>query len=182
MTIKPFRPAAAILALAALAQPQAAFAQQCVDQQDLADSVIYAMPLMAEAFEDKCGAQLKPDGFMATKGDAFVAPYRAQQAKKWPAAMRVLTVFAQSGGEDNEGGEGMAELFQSLPADAVRPFVDALIVQKLSEEIKTADCGKIERGVSLIAPLPPQNTGALVAFVFDLTGVDKPKLCPYRAK
>ena len=181
MTPTIFRTGAAALALAALTQPQIAAAQQCVEQQDLTDGVIYAMPLLTEAVQEKCRAELSANGFFALQGDAFAAPYRALQGETWPGAMRLLTLLAQSDNKDqSEGDDDFLMLMQALPEDAVRPFIDAIVVQKVGEEIKLEDCSKIERGAELLAPLPPENAGGLVTYILDLAGVDDPKLCPLR--
>lgn len=177
--IKTTRKLAAAVALLAMGQSQVAMAQECIEQQDLSDAVVYAMPLLTDAFMSKCDGELAADGFMLTQGEEFAAPYRAQQDRNWPAASRLLAKFA-AGDDEAQGNNEMAAMLGSLPEEAVRPFVDAIIVQKVSEEIKLADCGKIERGVALLAPLPPENTGGLAAFLFDMAGVKNPSMCPYR--
>lgn len=169
---------AAIAATIALAQPQIALAQQCVDQDDVADATVYAMPLLASAFTGKCSDKLAADGFMMTSGDAFVARYAELQDQKWAGAYRLLLSFAAEG----KGGGPMAEMMANLPEESVRPFVDAIIEQKVADEIKVKDCAKIERGIEMLAPLPPENMGGLLAFIMDMSGVDKPSLCAYEPK
>lgn len=182
MISKALKPAAVACALAALAQSQIALAQQCIAQQDVSDGVIYAMPSLVQAFETKCAGELADDGFLATSDDTFLAPYRAQQQDSWPGAMRLLMQLAGTG-DSAEGGDGaIGKMLEALPSDAVQPFVDAIIVQELSKEVKLQDCAKIERGIELIAPLPPENTGQLVVFILDITGVENPSLCPVPAE
>lgn len=170
--------AAFALSLAALLSAQAAQAQAeakaCVQQADLADAVVYAMPILTKAVRGKCGSALSSSGFMARQGDAFIAPYVERQPAAWPGAMRLLAQFAGDAGE----GADMMQMFNSLPPETVRPLFDAIIEQKVAEEIKVADCGKIERGVELLSPLPPENVSGLVTFLFDLAKVDNPKICP----
>lgn len=168
--------AAAALAMCALAQPQMAMAQECVEQADLSDAIIYAMPLIGDAFSETCSGELSDQGFMATKGDEFLAPYRAKQDATWPGALRLLKAF----GDKGKGPDGMSEMIGSLPESALRPFVDAVIVTMVGKEIKPKDCSKIERGVALVAPLPEDNVGDLVAFMMDMADVKNPPLCPYR--
>lgn len=166
------------LSLTALMFGQAAQAQAsaaaCVQQADLADAVVYAMPILTSAVRGKCAATLSSNGFMAVQGDAFVAPYAARQAAAWPGALRMLSQFAGEGKESEE----MTQMFNALPAETVRPLFDAIIEQKVAEEIKVDDCAKIERGVELLAPLPPENVSGLVTFLLDIAKVDNPKLCP----
>lgn len=153
--------AAGALAICALAQPQMAMAKACFTEEDLAGATVYALPLIADAFAQKCGPELSQDGFMATKGDEFIATYREKQDENWPAALRVLTAFS----EDGDGPAGIGEMMKTLPEEALRPFIDALIGTLIAKEFKAKDCSKIERGVELMAPLPPENLGGLVGFV-----------------
>lgn len=166
------------LSLSALMLGQAAHAQAeaeaCVQEADLADAVVYAVPILTKAMRGKCGATLSSSGFMARQGDAFMAPYTARQADAWPGALRMLSQFAGEGKE----GEEMMQMFGSLPAETVRPLFDAIIEQKVAEEIKVADCARIERGVELLSPLPPENVSGLVTFLLGIAKVDNPKLCP----
>lgn len=157
----------------ALAQSDA---QACIEQADLADAVVYAMPILTQAMRSKCSDTLSPNGFMALQGDAFVAPYAERKDAAWPGALRMLSQFA---GNEKEGAD-MMQMFSALPAETVRPLFDAIIEQKVAEEIKVDDCGKIERGVELLSPLPPENVSGLVTFLMDLAKVANPKLCPAR--
>ncbi|MFN4114537.1 MAG: hypothetical protein ACK4GD_11400 [Sphingomonadaceae bacterium] len=178
MTSLRFRMLAFGLGLAAMTQHQVALAQAkaeaCIAQADLSDAVVYTMPILAQAVQSKCAATLSPNGFMATNSAAFLAPYVAQQSKAWPGAMRMLSQFA---GDDKEGA-GMIAMLAVLPPDTVRPLVDAIVEQKVAEEIKPTDCARIERGVELMAPLPPENVGGLLTFILDIAKVENPRLCP----
>lgn len=170
---------AGLAAIVALSQAQIAMAQAapppCIKQADLADAVVYAMPSLISAFRAKCGPSLPADGFIGTRGLKLVASYTALQPAAWPGARRFLLGFAQ--GKATRQDDGMATMLASLPADAVRPFVDALIQQKVSQEIPIKDCGNIERGVSLLAPLPPENMGGLTVFLLRMADVKKPNIC-----
>ncbi|MGB7374585.1 hypothetical protein [Pontixanthobacter sp.] len=171
------RIAAVPAAIFALAQPQIAMAQNCVDQENISDAMIYSMPLLVSAFAEKCGDELADSGFMSTKGDAFAAQYLDRQDAVWPGAFTLLMQFAAK-----DGDEAMANLFAALPEESVRPLVDAIIEQKVAEEIKLKDCAKIERGVEMLAPLPPENMGGLLAFLMDMANVKDPKICAYEPK
>lgn len=171
-----FKSVGAAVALTCLIQPQIALAQSCVEQADVADATVYAMPLLYKAYTTKCQDELRSDGFIATRGDRFVAPYIAQQNSRWPGAARLLGQFAA--GDKNENSKSSeADLFASLPEDALRPFVDAIVTLKVGEEIKLKDCGKIERTVELLSPLPPENVGGFLALLLEFADVKNPKLC-----
>lgn len=173
MTLRFVAPA---LALAALATSQTALAQgqACVARADMSDAVVYAMPIAFDAARNACANRLSRDGFMATSGDAYIAPFRAGQDQAWSGAFRFLKTFMA-----NDRGEqaGMAEMIESMPEDALRPLVDALVGQMIAAEIKGDSCGKIERGLQLLSPLPTDNVGGLVAFLAELTNMKNPPIC-----
>lgn len=163
---------------AQVAQAQAA----CVDQNDLSDAVVYAMPVLADAFSTKCTAELSADGFWATEGDSYVAQFADLSETTWPGAARVLTTFMAVESKGESGLPALAEIFSSGSPETVRPFVDLTLSTMIATELKTEDCGKIERGLSLMAPLPPENMGGLMAFLVDMAGVKNPSLCPYEGE
>ena len=88
---------APMLALAALATAQGAQAQQqaCVNAADFADGVIYAMPLAFDATRTACANRLDRSGFIATRGDAYIADFRAGQNRASPRRSRA-TAAARS--------------------------------------------------------------------------------------
>lgn len=179
MTAIRFRAAALCLGFASLIPHHAAYAQAsaeaCIAQADVSDGVIYAMPLLMAAVRGKCDGALSSSGFLATGGDAFIAPFAQRQGAAWPGAMRMLSQFGGKGGAQ---ADEMMTMFQTLPPETVRPLFDAVIEQKVAEEIKVGDCAKIERGVELLSPLPPENVGGLITFLLDVAKVDNPKVCP----
>ena len=175
MTTRLFAP---VLALAALTTSQTALAQQqaCVNAADMADAVVYAMPLAYDAARTACANRLTSNGFMATRGQAYIAPFRAGQDQAWPGAFRFLKTFM-----NKDAGAGadadMAAMLSTMPQETLRPFVDALVGQMLAAEIKGDNCGQIERGLELLSPLPTENVGGLVAFLAELTDIDNPPIC-----
>jgi hypothetical protein len=164
------------LALTALASATAAQAQQkaCIEPADMTDAVIYAMPVAYDAARTACGDRFAASGFMARKGEAWVAAYRDGQDKAWPGALRVLKTFmADDAAAKGAGGDDMGAIISALPDDALRPFVEAMVGQMIAKEIKPDSCGTIERAVELLSPLPGENIGGLVAFVLELDDKDK---------
>lgn len=176
----PTRLIAPALALAALATSQTALAQQqaCVAPADMADAVVYAMPIAFDAARNACTNRLARDGFMATGGDAYIAPFRAGQDQAWAGAFRFLKTFmAKDGAEQGGSSADMSAIIETMPEDALRPFVDALVGQMIAAEIKGDSCTKIERGLELLSPLPTDNVGGLVAFVAQLAELKDPPIC-----
>ncbi len=171
---------APVIALAALASAQTAQAQQqaCAASADVSDAAVYAMPIAFDAARTTCANRLTRNGFMATKGEAFVSPFRAGQTKAWPGAFRLLKVFmAQKSAGEEASGVDIGAVLGDMPESAVRPFVDGLVGQMIAEEIKPDDCGKIERALELISPLPTENVGGLFAFLVEIAKIDTPQVC-----
>lgn len=168
------------LAFTALASATAAQAQQqaCVQPADLSDAVVYAMPIAFDAARNACANRLSRDGFMATRGEDYISQFRSGQDQAWPGAFRFLKTFMNRGGAGEAGGDDqMAAMLSNMPAETLRPFVDALVGQMIADEIKGDSCSKIERGLELLSPLPSENVGGLVAFLLEATDVKNPPLC-----
>lgn len=175
---------APVLAFAALLTGEAAAAQTqaCVAPADLGDGVVYAMPIAYEAVRSACANRLARDGFISARGEGFITPFRARQDAAWPGAFRLLKTFMASDPKNaGNGGPDMLAMLSSMPEDALRPFVDAMIGQVIAEEIKGDDCSRIERGVELISPLPIENVGGLVAFIAEMADLNNPSICPTAA-
>lgn len=169
-----------VVALVALVSAQAAQAQSqpCVAAEDLSDAVVYVMPIAFDAARTVCANRLTGNGFMATKGDAYIAKFRAEQEQTWPGALRLIKTFMadKKGGEEAKGAD-IAAMIGNLPDSALRPFVDALVGQAIADEIKPDSCSKIERAVELVSPLPTENVGGLVAFLIEAADVKNPNVC-----
>ncbi len=168
------------LAVTALASATAAQAQQpaCVAPADLSDAAVYAMPIAYDAARTTCANRLARDGFVAKRGETWIATFRAGQNKAWPGAFRFLKTFMEQQGSDQaDSGVDMRAMLTAMPEDALRPFVDALVGQMIAEEIKGDSCGKIERGLELLSPLPSENVGGLIAFVVELAELKNPPVC-----
>ncbi len=176
--------AAFALASGALMQAQVAHAQAaCVDQADLSDAAIYAMPLVSRALDLTCANELSPDGFWATEGAAFTAKFAGLQESSWPGMSRMFGVFmdktmAKEGGEANPLA-GLLNPGDPESMSVFRPLIDAVLVEQIAGSIKPADCQKVERAMALVAPLPPENIGGLVSFIADMADVKDPEVCPF---
>lgn len=168
------------LALAALISAQAAQAQpqNCVAAADLGDAVVYAMPIAFDAARTACANRLSNKGFMATGGENFIATFRGGQDKAWPGAFRLLKTFMADEANAGSGANAdMGAMLSALPEESLRPFVDGLVGQMIAGEINGDSCGKIERGLELIAPLPPENVGGLLAFIAEMADIKNPPIC-----
>jgi len=149
----------------------------------LQDTVTYAVPLAYDAAMRQCVGEYSQESFMRTGAVEFVDQFRSKQDAAWPGTLRLMQVFmAQQGAEDGGADPAINGMLNALPEESLRPFVDGIAEQLIGDEIKPETCGEIERGLELLAPLPPENVAGLVSFVVDMAGVDSPSLCPTLAE
>lgn len=169
--------AAAMLAL----QPVAAEAQQaCVTESEVAAIAIYSVPSLVQAMRLRCGSALSASGYIAKRGDALSGRYAALQPRVWPQAKAgMLKVLGAQPGAAQ--GRQMLDSLGALPDEAVRPLVDAWIVQETSARIPVADCQRIEWVVEALAPVEPEIAGGLIGALVGLVDPDKMPVCPRRA-
>ena len=167
----------AATAMMALAVPQIAHAQACVAEADLSDTIIYAMPSLVTAFDAKCGKSVPAASMTLLRSTQFLGKYTPLQAKSWPGAKRVLAGYAQSKASGAGSGNDIGALINSMPAETMRPFVDAMVQQEAAKAIPAKECGNIGRAITLLAPLPAENIGGLASFLFSMTNVKNPAIC-----
>jgi len=169
----------AILALAALAAPVGAQAAEanatCLTEAEISALAVYSVPNLIGAAQVSCAPLLSSKGFLATGGTAMAQRYAARQELVWPKARTALFKFGGTKDKD-------LAMFASLPDDAIRPLMDALIEQMAAEEIKPGSCRDIERLAEVLDLLDPETTGALTGVIVSLAlgAKQKPRICPAR--
>lgn len=172
---------AAAAAGALALQPVAAQAQQtCVTESEVAAIAIYSVPSLVQAMRLRCGSSLSASGYIAKRGDALSGRYAALQPRVWPRAKAGMlkVIGAQPGAAQ---GRQMLDSLGTLPDEAVRPLVDAWIVQETSARIPVANCQRIEWVVEALAPVEPEIAGGLIGALVGLVDPDKLPVCQRRA-
>jgi hypothetical protein len=144
---------AAVLALVASAQLQAAQtqAQTCLTRPELRGMVAYFLPTVLESTIETCSQRLTPDSYMLARAPRLLTTLEAGRSQAWPMAK---AAFVKLG---DDGKTSTAELFAALPEEAVRPLIEAVIIQKLGTTIKPDSCGDIDRVMAPLEPLPAAN-------------------------
>ena len=148
-------------ALAALALPASTQAGE-VSPAAMQAAVRYALPQLVAGIRTTCATQLSPSGFLARNGAELEQRYAAGSDAAWPAARVALLELGKS------DKSGMGAMLGKMPDSALKPFVDATISSMVATKIKPAQCGDVERGIELLAPLPPENVAGLVGFIFEM--------------
>ncbi|HLV06870.1 MAG TPA: hypothetical protein VKY80_04280 [Croceibacterium sp.] len=169
----------AALGAATLAvQPTVAQAQQarpCLTEQEVSAIAIYSVPSLIQAVRLRCNGELSATGYLARRGDTLSARYVALQPGVWPRAKSgLLKLFASRA--DGQGPETVS----ALPDEAVRPLVDALIVQETSPRIAVRNCTRIERVIEVMAPIDPDVAGNLIGLLVGFADSETLPVCPER--
>lgn len=179
-----FPKALGLIPFLALAQPQVAQAQQCVSGADAAAMFVYSVPPAIEAVRNTCNGRLDTSGFIATGSNRLSARYATLQAENWPKAKRAaLSLFANANAKNRQatqsaiGGLDPFTIFQTLPDNVARPLADALIMQKVAEQVKPEKCGELELVLHAMSPIEPRDAGALLGAVANLVGLENLNVC-----
>ena len=100
------------------------------------------------------------------------------QPAVWPRAKSgLLKLFAAGARASSSSG---LDTITTLPDDAVRPFVDALIVQESAPRIALKNCTRIERVIEVMAPIDPEIAGTLLGVLVGFADSDRIPVCPAR--
>jgi hypothetical protein len=149
------------LALTAVALPtQAIAAEQCVTAAEAQNIMTAVIPDVLDGMMKQCAPSVPAKGFFKTSGPALVSRYRVSGDKAWPEARKA---FFKMAGND----KSMATL-SALPDDMVKGLISIGISSAMADDIKPADCPKVERVVEALAPLPPENTATLIGVFMEM--------------
>ena len=171
---------AAASAAALALQPTIASAQQgCLTETEVSAIAIYSLPSLVQSVRLRCNGQLSTSGYLARRGDSLIARYAALQNGAWPRAKSgMLKVMARKAGSGQNRQN--LDMIGTLPDNAVRPLVDALIVQELSPKIDVKHCGRIERMIEIASPIDPEIAGSLLGAVAGIVNHDELPICSAR--
>jgi hypothetical protein len=174
--------ALAAIATAALAlQPVAASAQvSCVTEAEVGAVAIYSVPSLVQAVRLKCGSQLSSNGYLARQGNALTGRYAALQNRLWPRAKAGMIKVLGSQSANNDGRQ-LLDTVGDLPDNAVRPLVDAWIVQEASARIEGRNCQRLEWVIEAMAPIDPEVAGGMLGAIVGLVDPERMPVCPRRS-
>ena len=156
------KPIVTMIAACAAFTAVPAHAQTPAEIAAIGEAVRYAMPHALEGLYTACEGELAPTGYLVANRDRLHAKFTEGAIDHWPGAKALLVQMA-----DERGNKDID--MSKLPDDALRPFVDAIVVQLISgQAMKPGVCAKIERGFELLDPLPADNVAGLVHFIVEL--------------
>jgi hypothetical protein len=160
----------ALVSTAAAAQEQAQV--QCLTAPEARALFTFIIPEAVEGVAAKCKAALPATAFLPSSSAATVAKFREAAKGGWPAAR---AAFLKIGGPAKE-----ADLMAKMSDATLQPFVSEAFAGVVANDVKPADCRKIDRFVAALAPIPPSNVADLITALIALVGEKKGddlKLC-----
>jgi len=154
--------ASMLAACLAVAPALAEAAQPCLSPAEASSLAAYALPSALSGTAKRCAPALAPTSFLRSDGNALVARYAARKARNWPQAR---AAFLKIG---SKGDPGTDALLSGLPDASLQQMLDAVIEGMVAQEIPAERCQAIDHIVSLLAPLPAENTADLIVTVMGL--------------
>jgi hypothetical protein len=156
------------LATDAAAAPLPAPPPPCVTPAQVTDVVLFALPSVLDAAAAKCRPSLAANAYLLNGGHALSERLAVDAPRHWQGAMNAMKSF------------GDKKMPEGISADTARSLVRDVMTAELMKKITPADCVRIDEAAALLAPLPPENLGRLVALALDAMGEGKkgsPRIC-----
>ena len=141
------------LALAAMTiQPALAAPAKCISAADFRAAAHYVVPIAVNGVSSKCLPLLSSTSYLATKGADLAKRYEALPGDD--SAVAALVERFDTKGE-----------LKDMSVDDMRVFIKVGFAKVISKDLNPEMCGKVDKVLALIDPLPAENTTALFEFI-----------------
>jgi hypothetical protein len=141
----------ALLAIVATLAASSAEAQsRCITTPEAEAMTLVALPDIFQQTGIICATRLPPSSLVRRTDSAFLARYREAADRAWPNARAAIVKLSDP------------MIDSLLQSEFARPLLTAALAPVLVGRIDPADCGTIDRFVTQLAPLPPQNTAGVI--------------------
>ncbi|MBS0253937.1 MAG: hypothetical protein JSS36_01680 [Proteobacteria bacterium] len=147
--IKQFAAGLAVTALTL--QPALAAPAKCISSADLRAGAHFIMPILIDGIATKCAPALGSGSYLVSKGPDLAKRYEAL-----PGDDSVVTSLIAR--LDNKG-----EMAGMTPAEA-RVFLKIGLFKAMGKDLTADICTKVDKVLSLVDPMPAENTVGLVEF------------------
>lgn len=134
----------------------------CLTSSEFASLATYALPSVISGTTQRCSAQLGANAYLRRSGSELVARYAQRKAASWPGAKAAFLKLSASTNADANN------LIRNLPDASMQPMLESLMEGMVSQRIPLERCTTIDRAISLLAPLPAENTAELIALAAGL--------------
>jgi hypothetical protein len=156
-----------------LVAPQIAAAAEppCLSPREATAVMAYALPGAISGTTRRCGPVLGKESWIARNGDDLARRYGERKTVLWPEAKAALLKVTAGSADPT------LDMLKSLPDESLQQLTDAIVTGTVAEKIPDKRCFVVDRLLSLVAPLPPENTAELIALTLGVVSHgDSPKL------
>ncbi|WP_271298790.1 hypothetical protein [Sphingomonas sp. CV7422] len=141
----------ALLATVGLLAASSAEAQtRCITTPEAEAMTLVALPDIIQQTGIICATRLPSSSLIRRTDSQFLGRYQAAADRAWPDARAAIVKLSDP------------MIDSLLQSEFARPLLTAALAPLLVGRINPADCGTIDRFVTPLAPLPPQNTAAVI--------------------
>lgn len=134
----------------------------CLTPREFTALSTYALPSVIDGTTRACTPHLPATAYLPRKGAELAGRYAAGKSAAWPTAKDAFLKMSSATNRE------AADLFASMPDDALRPLADAALAGIVSAKLKPDSCATVDRVVALVSPLPPESAAELIALATGL--------------
>lgn len=131
--------------------------QACVPAPQAEALMLSVAPEALRKVAEICTPVLPPSALLRRSPNPLIGRYAAESEPAWASARSALGSVL---------GQQAAGL---LDSELARPLLSQLVVGLVAKEVQVTDCRQINRVLTLMEPLPPRNTAALVVTMLQLS-------------
>lgn len=148
------------LALAALLAPvsglAAAAEPPCLSPGEFGALSTYSLPSLISGTTQRCAASLPVDAWLRANGGGLADRYASLRPRAWPGAKAAFVKVAPS------VNPMVVDVMDKLPDETIQQLVNAWMEALVVQQLPVERCGKIDRLLRLLSPLPPESTAELL--------------------
>jgi len=168
-----FAAATALVALIPLQAAQAQDSKACITRAEMRGLVAYFLPTVLDSTISTCKAHLPANSYLSAGAPLLLDRLNAGKEQAWPQAKAAFMKFG--GGKAEE-----TKVFDKMPDDVIRPFIEAAITAEVAPKVKAENCADIDRLTATLEPLPAGNLVDMFAEILNLVAREDKKMssCP----
>lgn len=150
----PMKIRACLLAIAAIAVPSSAIAQEqrCIAREDSQAVVANLLPSLLNSAANKCGPQVQ-NSYLASNAGALSQRLTPLSERSWPQARTTLEYVMNTEFPEN------AEILQ---------FGRQALADGITKDLDRSACEAVDRLTEQLAPLPPENFANIFALFLEM--------------
>jgi hypothetical protein len=142
--------AAALLAAPPTPAPRPAPPPPCFTRAEVTDLTLFLLPALLNGAAEQCRPSLPAGAYLLNGGRALSQRLMADTSHG-PGAVSAIRKIA---------GDSIPA---ALTPETLRGLAVDMLGKQLLASVKPADCGALNEAAELLAPLPPENIGGLIA-------------------